>query len=152
LLTACLSNGTVVEPAERLPAEFVAAAQQFGVTHISGTPTFWRSFLMVCDCHRLAHLRQITLGGEAIDQGTLDSVAAAFPAARITQIYASSEGGALFAVSDGRQGFPAEWLGHEVQGIRLRIRNGELEVLSPRRMIGYHAEGHSDPRADDGWL
>ncbi|MGO9809564.1 MAG: AMP-binding protein [Isosphaeraceae bacterium] len=152
LLTACLTDGTVVEPAERTPVEFVAAAQEFGVTHISGTPTFWRSFLMACDALRLPQLRQITLGGETIDQVTLDRLVGAFPAARITQIYASSEGGVLFAVADGRHGFPADWLGPEVQGIQLRIVDGELEVQSPRRMVGYHAGGHCEPSTEDGWL
>jgi len=52
-------------------------------------------------------VRQITIGGEAVDQVTLDQLRAAFPGARISQIYASTEAGALFAVRDGRAGFPA---------------------------------------------
>src|SRR5262249_14176189 len=88
----------------------------------------------------------------AIDQPTLDRLARAFPGARLTQIYASSEGGTLLAVHDGRAGFPAEWLGREGQGGRVRLREGQLEGLSPPRMVGHHAEGHSDPTTPDGWL
>jgi acyl-CoA synthetase (AMP-forming)/AMP-acid ligase II len=151
LLTACLTDGVAIE-AERTPAGFAAAAERYQSTHISGTPTFWRAFLMACEPARLPHLRQITLGGEAIDQTTLDRLARAFPSARVTQIYASSEAGSLLAVSDGRCGFPADWLGQEVQGVRLRIRDGILEVFSPRSMVGYHALGHAPPTTEDGWL
>lgn len=153
LLTACLTDGTVIEAADRTPAAFAAAAATYQCTHISGTPTFWRAFLMACDTTRLTCVRQITLGGEAIDQPTLDRLARAFPSARVTQIYASSEGGSLLAVSDGKHGFPAEWLDQEVQGVRLRIQGGCLEVFSPRRMVGYHAAGQSaPPTTADGWL
>jgi hypothetical protein len=40
-------------------------------------------------------LKQITIGGEAVDQVTLDMLRGVFPAARITHIYASTEAGAL---------------------------------------------------------
>jgi acyl-CoA synthetase (AMP-forming)/AMP-acid ligase II len=152
LLTACLTDGAAIDPIDRTPSAFVAAAERHQSTHISGTPTFWRAFLMVCDPGRLDQFRQITLGGEAVDQPTLDRLARAFPAARITHIYASSEGGSLLAVSDGRSGFPAGWLEQEVQGVRLRICEGVLEVFSPRRMVGYHAEGQRQPTTEDGWL
>ncbi|MDF0676362.1 MAG: fatty acid--CoA ligase family protein [Nitrospira sp.] len=152
LLTACLTDGALIVPAERTPAGFAEAAMTHSVTHLSGTPTFWRSFLMAVNPGRLAELRQITVGGEAVDQSTLDRLRVAFPKARITHIYASTEGGALFAVSDARAGFPAAWLDSGVQGIRLRIREGCLEVLSPRRMVGFLAKGHTNPSLEDGWL
>ena len=46
-LTAALGGGLVVAPPQRTPAGFHEAAKRWQVTHISGTPTFWRSFLMV---------------------------------------------------------------------------------------------------------
>jgi acyl-CoA synthetase (AMP-forming)/AMP-acid ligase II len=96
-------------------------------------------------------LRQITLGGEAVDQALLDRLAGAFPGTRITQIYASTEGGALFAVHDQREGFPAAWLDQGVQGSRLRVIDEELQVQSPRKMLGY-ASGQASPIGTDGWL
>lgn len=152
ILTAGLTNGVIIEATERTPGAFSAAAETHRATHISGTPTFWRAFLMACDPRRLACLRQITLGGEAIDQVTLDRLAIAFPEARITQIYASSEGGSLLAISDGREGFPAEWLDQEVQGVRLRIQEGVLEVRSPRSMVGCFAADGNAPALNEGWL
>jgi acyl-coenzyme A synthetase/AMP-(fatty) acid ligase len=99
----------------------------------------------------LPRLEQITLGGEAVDQTTLDRLADRFPAARITHIYASSEAGALFSVHDRRAGFPRAWLDGETGGVRLRVRNAVLEVKSPRRMIGY-VGGAATPSAGDGWI
>ncbi len=149
-LTAVLSRGTIVVPAERSPAGFFEAARRFGVTQISGTPTFWRSFLMVVDPAAVT-LRQITLGGEAIDQATLDRVRAKFPDARITHIYASTEAGVVFAVHDGLEGFPAAWLGADNQGASLRLVDGFLQIKTPNAMKGYTTEAEQ-PLLDDGWL
>lgn len=62
-------------------------------------------------CGRRA-LGQITLGGDRADQKTLDALSKAFPKARITHVFASTETGAAFSVRDGRAGFPAEYLAH----------------------------------------
>jgi acyl-coenzyme A synthetase/AMP-(fatty) acid ligase len=151
ILTTCLTGGTLVVPADSTPRALVDAARDFGATHISGTPTFWRSFLIAGSGMALDSLRQITLGGEAVDQATLDRLRHSYPRARVTQIYASTEAGALFAVHDGRHGFPAAWLDGEIEGgVRLRVRDGELQVQSPRGMRGYSRR--AAPLTDDGWL
>jgi acyl-CoA synthetase (AMP-forming)/AMP-acid ligase II len=151
ILTACLTSGSVVIPSDRTPGEFAEAVERHAVTHISGTATFWRSFLLAGGGTSPGSLRQITLGGEAVDQALLDRLAGAFPGTRITQIYASTEGGALFAVHDQREGFPAAWLDQGVQGSRLRVIDEELQVQSPRKMLGY-ASGQASPIGTDGWL
>lgn len=151
ILTALYTSGTLVQTTRPGPGEFFAAADRFGVTHVSGTPTFWRAFLLVAPAGSLPRLRQITLGGEAVDQPTLDRLANRFPAARITHIYASSEAGALFSVHDGRAGFPSSWLDGGAGGVGLRIRDGMLEVRSPRRMLGYLGDPTSR-LTPDGWL
>ena len=151
LLTALVTAGTVVQSRGRSPADLFAAAERFGVTHISGTPTFWRSFLLAAPAGVPLPLRQITLGGEAVDQTTLDRLATRFPQSRLTHIYASSEAGALFSVQDGRAGFPSAWLHSEASGVGLRIRDGMLEVKSPRRMLGYLGDAAAAV-TDDGWL
>jgi len=141
-----------VVPESRNPAAMGALARAQKVTHISGTPTFWRSLLIAVGAEGLPALRQITIGGEAVDQTTLDRVAHAFPAARLSHIYASSEAGSLFAVHDGRAGFPESWLESELPGgVVLRIRDGLLEVRSPRRMLAY-VSGEALPVSPDGWL
>jgi acyl-coenzyme A synthetase/AMP-(fatty) acid ligase len=151
ILTACLTGGMIVQPLERTAAAFYEAAKVHRVTHISGTPTFWRSFLLVGRPALLSELRQITIGGEAIDQTILNRLSTAFPQARLSHIYASTEAGALFAVHDRRHGFPAQWLEEGIQGVKLRIREDQLEVLSPHRMVGYAGQ-RGLPTTPDGWL
>ena len=151
ILSACVSDGTIVVPTTRTPQAYFDAALENDVTHISGTPTFWRSILMMTGELELPKLRQITLGGETVDQTTLNELAKRFPSARISQIYASTEAGALFAVHDGRSGFPTSWLDSENNGLTMRIQDGELQILSPRKMLGY-SSAHKDPTTEDGWL
>lgn len=118
--------------------DWPAVAQRHGVTAVSGTPTFWRQAL-VRSGDQLAGLglRQITLGGEPVDQAVLDQLRAAFTDARISWIYASSEAGAAIAVHDGRAGFPAAWL-DRVSPDRpvVSVVDGELVLRSPNRGVG----------------
>lgn len=114
------------------------AAARYGVTAASGTPTFWRQALVAQKEHLASvPLEQITLGGEPVDQAVLDQLAATFPEARISWIYASSELGATIVVHDGRAGFPTAWLDRDAPGRpRLSVRDGELVISSP-----HHGEG-----------
>jgi len=153
LLTAFCTRSELVAFAGMSAAELVARVLASDVTHLSGTPTFWRSLLLALpDSGERPPLRQITLGGEAVDQSILDALHAAFPEARIIAIYASTEAGALFAVKDGRAGFPASWLETGAEGCRLRIVDGVLQVRSPRAMRGYLGEAAKRAATDDGWL
>lgn len=150
MLTAVLSQGLIVVPEERTPSSFVDAVRRWEVDQISGTPTFWRSFLLAAPPESI-ELRQITLGGEAADQGTLDRLRARFPSARITHIYASTEAGVVFAVHDGLEGFPKAWLERSVQGVELRLREGLLQIKTPNAMLGYITEA-TQPLLEDGWM
>lgn len=150
MLTAALTHGVVVVPETRNPAGFYEAVRRHGVNQISGTPTFWRSFLMVARPSEMG-LRQITLGGEATDQVTLDRIRAAFPEARVTHTYASTEAGVVYAVHDGREGFPSAWLKREDAPIQLRVRDGFLQIKTANAMRGYLTEA-AQPLLEDGWL
>lgn len=139
------------------PAEFERwpeLARDHGVTAASGTPTFWRQALLRSgETLRTVGLEQVTLGGEPVDQSVLDLVHEAFPAARVSWIYASSEAGAAIAVHDGRAGFPAEWLERDAPGRpRLRVEGEELLIASPHRGAGIDTELHTGDRVriDDG--
>jgi len=87
---------------------------------LSATPSMWRKLAMHSLFDRLT-LKQITLGGEIVDQAVLDMLAKRFPNARITHIYASTEAGVGFAVRDGRAGFPADYLLYPPLGVAMRI-------------------------------
>ena len=110
ILSAMIGGHTlIVPPVNADIAEMVRHAVDHQASHISGTPTFWRAFLMALGDHAL-DLKSVTLGGEAPDQGILDALRQRFPAARLRHIYATTEAGTVFSVSDGRAGFPAAWL------------------------------------------
>jgi acyl-coenzyme A synthetase/AMP-(fatty) acid ligase len=99
-----------------------------------GTPTFWRRTLLLDRADDLAAMRvhTISMGGEPATQDLLDALRATLAPARLVHVYASSEHGSIFSVSDGRAGFPAAWLGRRLgSGAALAVRDGEL-CISPR--------------------
>lgn len=100
------------------------------VDSLSATPTLWRQILQSAEPGAL-RLRQITLGGEIADQRILDALTRAFPDARVTHVFASTETGAAFAVSDGSEGFPRSYLDSPPRGIRLDVRDGILFIEAP---------------------
>lgn len=139
-LTAPGQDLVVVDPSEL--ESWTAAALDHQVTAASGTPTFWRqSLLRAPEELRRVPLRQISLGGEPVDQAILDQLAATFPEARISWIYASSEAGASIAVHDRTAGFPVEWL-DQVRPDRplIQVDGEELILTSP-----HHAAGLEGP-------
>ena len=131
VLQALLGGGRLVAvDTDRPLADQVAQLAAEGCTHLSATPTLWRRMLMVPGRDALS-LRQVTLGGEIADQPTLNALRAAFPDARLTHIYASTEAGVGFSVIDGRAGFPAAFLDAAPGGVRMRIRDDILWLRPP---------------------
>jgi acyl-CoA synthetase (AMP-forming)/AMP-acid ligase II len=131
-----LTGGRLVVPASRDPDTVARAIAEEQVAILPATPTLLRRLLASADPGLLsqAKLARITLGGEAADGPLLDRAKAAFPGARISHVYATTELGEVFRVTDGRAGFPASWLGREMPGgIRLATRrDGELLVQLSR--------------------
>ena len=135
VLGQCLADqGTLVIPGQESSVnDLVAMMAQAGVTHASATPSYWRRLLIFGDRESLATvpLKQITLGGEMADQALLDSLRNIYPTARITHIYATTELGRCFAISDGLAGFPEEFLNRgSIPGVELEVHDGELQARS----------------------
>jgi acyl-CoA synthetase (AMP-forming)/AMP-acid ligase II len=87
---------------------------------------------------RKVPLRQITLGGEIVDQAVLSKLERVYPAARLVHIYATTELGRCFSVGDGLAGFPARYLdGPLPDGVELKVEDGELLVRSSNAMQMY---------------
>jgi acyl-CoA synthetase (AMP-forming)/AMP-acid ligase II len=123
---------------DRDPLALLQAGLRTGATAVSSTPTFWRFALLQApaDLLRSLKLRQITLGGEPIDQALLDQLHRVQPQARVSHIYASTEVGACIVVHDGKEGFPREWLVRDPTASasdrpELRVEDGILWVRSP---------------------
>jgi acyl-coenzyme A synthetase/AMP-(fatty) acid ligase len=121
------------------------------VQYASATPTYWRFVLaeLRSDGGAVPPLRQITLGGEAVQSRLLDELAAAFPHARISQIYGANESGNLRSVRDNRNGLPLSALTEDPDAdVALKIVDGELWVRSRIGMLGYYGEPPIDA---DAW-
>ncbi len=140
-LQALIGGGTLaVAPRYAPMAEQIAFLAAAGVSHLSATPTLWRRLLMAPGVERLA-LRQATMGGEIADQAVLDAVAARFPAARLTHIYASTEAGVGFAVNDRKAGFPLSFTAEAPGGVGVRVAGGTLWVRSPGNRVARYLGG-----------
>ncbi|HEX3706145.1 MAG TPA: class I adenylate-forming enzyme family protein [Mycobacteriales bacterium] len=138
LLHVIVNDGTVVVPASRRPTDVIEAIGRHGITHVSGTPTFWRLLLVQTDEAFPVALEQITLGGEVVPADLLDRLHQMFPDTRITHIYAGTEFGSVIAVSDGLPGLPMDLLSRGEGGrAQLKVVDGELHVRSSVGMISY---------------
>lgn len=140
ILSALLGGHRLVCPGtESTPSEIAQLAAEYKITHMSATPTFWRSFLRASR-HMSLFLKHITLGGEVADQATLDALKQRYTNATIRHIYATTEIGVVMTVQDGKEGFPASWLGSNMSnGIGLSIskddtllvRNSKIRLDQP---------------------
>ena len=148
------SQATLVAPFPRQPRDGLDALLSSGVTCVSATPTYWRFLLAEARARQvsLPALEQITLGGEASPPDLLEELRTAFPGARISQVYASTEFGSVASVRDGLPGLDARVLYDESNPTsNLRVRDGELWVRAGAGMLSYvDAEGDT-PDSDDEW-
>ncbi len=152
VIMQCLFNhGTLVMPASGSDATQVAQlAAGASVEFVSATPSYWR-WLLTLAGEDLAGmpLKQITLGGEAVDQATLDALRQKFSDARLVHIYATTELGRCFSVTDGMAGFPKRFLGElSPDGVEMKIEAGELVVRSANAMAGYDGTENVSPQQD----
>ncbi|MDG2384199.1 MAG: fatty acid--CoA ligase family protein [Pirellulaceae bacterium] len=157
-LQALLNQGTLVIPAVDASPQAVANLMlDANVEYASATPSYWRRLLLFADPSDLRRvpMKQITLGGEAIDQSILDQLSQSFPTARIVHIYATTEAGRCFSVSDGIAGFPTAFLdAPSADGVELKITDGELCVRSANAMARYdeRSELLENRQTTDGWF
>lgn len=133
ILSAAIGGHHLVTSDHASIGDLAALAVEHRITHLSGTPTFWRAFLMALGPAELP-LAVVTLGGEAPDQALLDLLHAKFPAARLRHLYATTELGTVFSVADGCAGFPADWL-------KTDLAITDQETLAVRRDGVLHETG-----------
>lgn len=122
---ACISDCSSGDAEQRI--EMMLSS---GVTALSATPSLWRQLLMTGRLNQLP-LLQLTLGGEIADQALLNKLARLFPSARLLHIYASTEVGVGFAVSDQQAGFPLSWLDTHHSGLAFKIDEQHHLWLKP---------------------
>lgn len=151
VLQSLLSGATLLVPARGASSharlEMLAA---HGCTHLGGTPSLWRSLLMSPSFEHL-RVRQITLGGEIVDDRILAVLQDRFPSAGIRHIYASTEAGVGFTVQDGRAGFPRAFLDRCEQGVELKVVDHRLHIRKVGEHVSYVGRGERI-RDEDGFV
>ena len=151
-LRAIIGGGSMVltEPGESI-ADHVARLKARDVTHISGTPSHWRKLLMSGSASGFSP-RYVRLSGEIADQAVLDGLSRAFPAASIGHAYASTAAGVGFAVNDGLEGFPANMVGVNRDGVEMKVEDGSLRIRSTRTAHAYVGRNAAALADSDGFV
>jgi len=101
-----------------------------GCNAISATPSFFRKALMDSNIANL-ELKSITLGGEIADKHILEALRGIFLDASIRHIYASTEVGVGFCVTDLKAGFPKKYLDSEINGVKLKVNDDGILLIKP---------------------
>ena len=138
------SSLALTDNSEMSLSEIISALHAAGVNALSATPTMWQKILMTCGSECL-NLKQITLGGEIVRQRVIDALSVRYPEARITHIYASTEFGVAFSITDRMEGFPSEWIDGDYSIGRIDIDSGELLLRKDNEWVatGDVVEEHS---------
>jgi len=132
------------------PAEFLARASQYGVTHISGTPSHWRRALM-SPAARSIDPDYVRLSGEIADQAILNRLRSIYPKSKIGHAFATTEAGVAFSVDDGLAGFPAGVLDGTPE-VEMKVENGTLRIRSSRTASRYFGAQVPDLKNADGFV
>ncbi|WP_292595212.1 ANL family adenylate-forming protein [Mesotoga sp. UBA5847] len=112
---AFLNLNTIVYVFETTPSKILPTMEESSVTHISATPTFYRSFVFTSEKVNEKVLG-VTMGGEKFDTSLVERISSVFPNARIRNIYASSEAGSLFASTGDVFTIPSRFSGKVLIG------------------------------------
>ena len=130
-LQALLSESTLVIPNNNKNLNDISILfSQNKVNCLSATPSLWKKLLMVKNL-KIESLKNITLGGETSKNNILKALSKKFPNAKIRHIYASTEAGTGFVVSDGLEGFPLNFLDNNNSQVKIKIsKEGTLMIKS----------------------
>ncbi len=150
-LQSYLSNSCLIIPQSNESLD--KSVEKFNenyITHLSGTPSLWRKLLMLKKV-KLNNLKNITLGGEVVKENILSALKKKFPKAKIRHIYASSEAGVGFSVTDGLAGFPKSYIEGSYKNLKMKIsKNSTLLIKSNSNAKDYY--GDDKIKIEDGYI
>lgn len=151
-LQALCGGSTLIIPRDSSNiTHLLTELQEHDCNALSATPSMWRKLLMTTELTRLP-LKLISMGGEIADQQVLTALRTRFPSAKITHIYASTEAGVGFSVTDGRAGFPASYLDSPPTGIQVRVDETGFLWLKPDRVQQAYVGSEGSLSNAAGWI
>ncbi|MCC5853782.1 MAG: AMP-binding protein [Alkalimonas sp.] len=124
VLQSLLSGSCLVDASTGESEQRVQQLLNARVNALSGTPSLWRQLLFWPELPNLP-LTQLTLGGEICDQPLLNQLQQCFPQARLRHIYASTEAGVGFSVTDGQAGFPRKYLDEGFKDLQFKVDDNQ---------------------------
>lgn len=95
---ALLNGNTIIKLFGLSKEQVFDSIKNFDITNISATPTFYR--LLLPTKGGFNSVKRITSGGEKFDGKITEQLKQIFPNAKLTNVYASTEAGTLFAADD----------------------------------------------------
>ena len=120
LFQALLNGNTIIRLFGLPKVKIFDEIKDCEISNISATPTFYR--LLLPSNETFLSVTRITSGGEKFDERTINQMNSIFPNAKITNVYASTEAGSLFA-SHGNIFI----IKPELENL-IKIENGELLI------------------------
>jgi acyl-coenzyme A synthetase/AMP-(fatty) acid ligase len=151
LLRGLLASSLVLASPKEPVADFLSRAGAAGVTHISGTPSHWRT-AMISGATAKITPQSVRLSGEIADQAVLDALHRTFPDAVVAHAFASTEAGLGFEVRDGQAGFPATLLGAPDRPAEIDVSEGRLRLRSGGCAQRYLGKDVAPLRSADGFV
>jgi acyl-coenzyme A synthetase/AMP-(fatty) acid ligase len=115
---AFLNQNLLINLFNKSKKDIVEQIEFFELTNISATPTFYR--LLFPFSQPIHSMKKVTLGGEKSDERLIHNISNGFPKAKIFNIYASTEAGALFIAKSDRFQLDDKFVG------KAKIIDGEL--------------------------
>jgi acyl-coenzyme A synthetase/AMP-(fatty) acid ligase len=125
---ALLNGNSLVNLFEAPREQVLALIKEFGITHLSATPTFYRLLLPLQESYE--SVQKLTSGGEKFDKPLSESLLKGFPNARLRNVYASTEAGTILESRDDTFSIIDEALCKIVEG----------ELLINRAILGESVE------------
>lgn len=97
ILQCILNKNRIVNLIGKSNSEIESLIKKHNITHLSATPTFYRLLL---NNNKFETIKQVTLGGEPVDESLILKIKNTFPNANITNIYALTEFGTLLTSNE----------------------------------------------------
>ncbi|MGC5775840.1 ANL family adenylate-forming protein [Paenibacillus pabuli] len=149
MLQSLSSGGCLCVIPDRSPVEVCRTIERYRVQALPVSPTFM-NLMLLSEIYRefdLSSLEVVSYGSEVMPEALLAAWNRQFPSVRTVQAYGMSEVGILPTRSKESGSLLFAVRG---EGVRYRIMDGLLEILTETAMIGYL--NAPSPFTEDGWL